>query len=49
MSQANILVTGEEDVGPENNVNHFSSISIVRVRPRKNITSDNKTKSVRFL
>jgi hypothetical protein len=54
MSQANILVTGEEDVGPENNVNHCSSsisssISIVRVRSRKNITSDNKTKSVRFL
>ena len=52
MSQANILVTGEEQehvVGPENNVNHCSSISIVRVGSRKNITSDNKTKSVRFL
>lgn len=52
MSRANILVTGEEEehvVGPENNVNHCSSISIVRVGSRKNITSDNKTKSVRFL
>ena len=49
MSQANILVTGEEDVGPENNVNHYSSINIVCVRSRKNITSDNKAKSVRFL
>jgi hypothetical protein len=45
MSQANILVTGEEEhVGTENNF----SISIVRVRSRKNITSDIKTKSVHF-
>jgi hypothetical protein len=45
MSQANILVTGEEEyVGTENNC----SISIVRVRSRKNITSDIKTKSVHF-
>lgn len=51
MSQANILVTGEEQehVGPENNININHRISIVRARSRKNITSDNKTKSVHFL